>query len=382
MIRTKAEVDHLRELIRDTLDTDGDGVVRDDVELMDNYALVADELEAWGIYDAPSLNFWANEYEVGTEVSLQQDGTYAVTKGKQSLRGDCLRAYENGDLAYAALEIENGNPTKRGLAEQRLIKLEAEWREYFTQQSQSYSRENFARIFAAHSLTDGWEYNNIDPAAIAADFSDAEMKTMFSVMTYMDFIQIKGIKYQPDIYNMTDMLGSGPGIQGGTATHNILALHLLKSTGESGIGFTSFPHNTPLSFNTKQGTLFFFATSKIFPLDHYDTTSPQTGDVRREYESVMEPWQALASSYLEVANQSYARGDYQQAKTDYEATLEICPEHLPTRYAYAQCLKAMGDVDGAIENLNELFKIHPSYEPAQDLLIKYKRAKASWFTND
>ncbi|EKD50081.1 MAG: hypothetical protein ACD_62C00659G0001, partial [uncultured bacterium] len=48
MLKTTAEIQRLIELVETTLDTDHDGDVTDS-ELLDGYALIADELEAFDI---------------------------------------------------------------------------------------------------------------------------------------------------------------------------------------------------------------------------------------------------------------------------------------------------------------------------------------------
>ncbi len=378
VVKTQAEIERLVEITREAgafgID---DTTVTQDPAFLDRYGLASAEFEKWGIYDAQGLNYWTQEYQPNTEVIQNADGSYTETLKPQSLRGDSVTAYDKGDLARAAIDIEGGTDAKKKLAKDNLGKLEVEWGRFLKDELKYFSKDVFAANFKDHCANVQWENAGMVPGKVAAKFSDAELKSLFVMSRWLYFANLHGIT-AGERSSLSEVLASGS-YSGSVGPRIALTLHMLKLAGEYSCNVVFLPDFITIGIDTSQGTVYLDpgrvnSTKRennigFMPPDYFDKRP--VGKMRRLGEPSAQPWQILSDSYNVTGMKYFEAEEYQSARTEFESALEICPENQNALVNLAKTLYELGDTQAAIECLNDVLALNEEYTDAKNLLIKY-----------
>lgn len=381
VLKTSAEIAHLRETIETTLDRDRDGVVSN-AELADNYALADDELKSYGIdgTNARALHFFTTKYQPGTEVELTADGEYVQTNAPQSLRAESLTAYENGDLMDAALNAEGVNVAT---ALQILLPMEDKW--LALHDRSSFNPKTVRNDFAKYSEKSSWEEMGLDPATVADKFTADDLHSLYDGVLLMKFISQEKILYDKEQVSfskflkgrqradMSDMTGQRQQtVHDGTCTVVVTwALHLLKLIENKNFKVMIISDHVTLCVSTSQGPIYLdpAAGMGFQPPSYYDNRSIKER-IRRGREDPAEPWQVLSAVYGNIAAGFMNSGNSAMAEKYYQAALEIYPEDVTTHCDYGNLLKRRGDKSGARAHYNKALAINPHYERAKKALLQ------------
>ncbi len=381
ILKTNAEIEHLKETIETTLDRDHDGVVAE-AELIDNYALAADELKSYGIdgTNARALRFFTTTYQPGTEVELTADGDYVPTNAPQSLRAECVAAYENGDLMDAALNVEGDNNAP---ALPTLMKMEDEWLELV--HASPFNPKTVREGFIKYSEQQSWQEMGLDPATIAGKFTTEDLRKLHDGVRLMKFVAQQKILYEKEQTSfskflegrqradMSDMTGQRQKtVHYGTCTVVVTwALHLLELVNNKNFKAMIISDHVTLCVQTSQGPIYLDPAAGLGfqPPSYYDNRAPKE-IIRRAREEPVEPWQILGAVYGNIAANYDNTGHSAEAKKYYLAALEIYPEDVTTNYNYGKMLRSHGDLQGAREYFNKALAINPHYENAKKALLQ------------
>lgn len=388
ILKTRAEIDRLIEIV----DANRDGEVStDELAAVDKYALVAEGL---GITDYESLHFFTTLYKPGTEVVRNADGTYIATDEPQSLRAECVAAYEDNFLLDAILNIEGRDVETM---EPALQKMEEDWVAlHYEESRRPFNTKTVRENFVKYSQKNSFDEMGLKVDDVAAKFSTADLKLLKEGVTLMEFVAQQNVFYdypQMDFFkfiegyekvDLSTMERRKEIGHNGTCTVVVAwALHFLKLVENKNIELLLISDHVTLCIQTSQGPVYLDpAGGQGFqPPYYYDSGfwGPNK-TVHRGSEDALESWQIFAavygnigSSYIKRASQiegfdESARAGrdvhYKNALKYFGAALEIYPDDVTANYNYGRTLARLDDREGARHYYNRALAINPHYQQA------------------
>lgn len=366
ILKTRAEIQRLTEIASETLDANRDGNITD-AELQDGYALMADDLESFGIDNIKDLHFLSSVYKPGTEVEKTPDGEFIVSSRPQSLRSDCIASYNNGQLMDAALQVEGDSPSEITAATKNLEHLELAWCSFYEKRVSRFNSSIFKSNFERYCNDKAWRQMGAEPTSFVAKLNNVELKQLYDGALLLEFLREQNVVYDAPQAKFFDFLTAGSGKHKGTCTIlSTFALHLLKITHNDSFRPILMSDHVTLCLETSQGLIYLGAAANLgFQPPGYYENQPPEKSVRRVGESPAEPWQVLGEVYYNVGQSLYEKYHNEEAKLYLESSLEICPENVTAQYLLGSTLKYLGDKKRAREHYLKALAINPNYELAR-----------------
>ncbi|HLD46124.1 MAG TPA: tetratricopeptide repeat protein, partial [bacterium] len=290
----------------------------------------------------------------------------------QSLRARCKSAYDDGFLMDVALQIDGAKGTDLDTFSNQISGWETQWQSYFNQrmgelEAGRISMQNLAAVFRGACHAERWSKAGLDPIKFFDNLNEDEKKTVYeAILLRYYFKNMIRLRWDEDQSDTTVFMKTK---KGNCTVLNVMAQHMLRTTGSNLYRSLILPNHITLTLQTSQGQLYFETSGDLlfYPPGYYEKLTDHEF-IRRNDQTEIEPWQTLGAVYSNAGYRAVLDRDWEKARVALEAALDIVPDSTNANHFMGKTLMQLGDREGAIRHFRRALDSSPGYTDSQRLL--------------